>query len=203
MSVLTLRERQLLEFLATYIRQNGFSPSVRLISQAMSYRSNSPVQVYLDRLEAKGWIYREKGRARTVRLLKSLDEPEGVFLKGTIAAGGVVESFPVQSPDPIQVPASLNKPGNYALQVIGDSMIEAHICSGDYVILRSVSDIQALKPGSIVAACVEGEGTTLKHFYLKDDRVILKPANPRFNDIEKDATRVQIQGALVGVWREY
>ncbi len=68
---------------------------------------------------------------------------------------------------------------------------------------RTINDARALKPGSIVAAHVEGEGTPLKHFYLKAGRAILKPANDQFPDIEKDATRIQIQGVLVGVWREY
>jgi repressor LexA len=203
MSALTCRERQLLHFLDSYIQQNGFSPSVRLIREAMGYRSNSPVQVYLDRLEQKGVIYREKGKARTVRLTNSMEQPEGVFLKGTIAAGGVVESFPEQSTEPMQLPELFNKPGNYALRVMGDSMIEAHICSGDYVILRPVWDVQTLKPGSIVAARVEGEGTTLKHFYLKADRALLKPANANFPTYEADASRVYVQGVLVGVWREY
>jgi len=203
MSALTHRERQLLDFLDSYIQQHGFSPSVRLIREAMGYRSNSPVQVYLDRLEQKGFIYREKGKARTVRLLNSSEATEGVFLKGTIAAGGVVESFPQQSTEPLQLPEPFNKPGNYVLEVIGDSMIESHICSGDYVILRPVADVQALKPGSIVAARVEGEGTTLKHFYLKGDRAFLKPANSNFKTHEEDATRVQVQGVLVGVWRQY
>ncbi|MDX2244902.1 MAG: transcriptional repressor LexA [Leptolyngbyaceae cyanobacterium bins.302] len=203
MSALTHRERQLLNFLKSYIQENGFSPSVRLIREAMGYRSNSPVQVYLDRLEQKGAIYREKGKARTVRLHPAFEQPEGVFLKGTIAAGGVVESFPEQSSEPIQLPERFNKPGNYALEVMGDSMIESHICSGDYVILRPVADVQTLKPGSIVAARVEGEGTTLKHFYLKEGRAFLKPANSNFRTFETDATRVQVQGVLVGVWREY
>lgn len=202
MSALNQRERQLLDFLKSYIQQHGFSPSVRLMREAMGYRSNSPVQVYLDRLEQKGKIYREKGKARTVRLMESHEQLEGVFLKGTIAAGGVVESFPDQSTDPIELPAPLNKPGNYVLRVLGDSMIDAHICSGDLVILRPVTDAQILKPGSIVAACVEGEGTTLKRFYLKGDRALLEPANSNFRTYEADAARVQVQGVLVGVWRE-
>ncbi len=203
MSALTHRERQLLAFLDDYIQQNGFSPSVRLIREAMGYRSNSPVQVNLDRLEQKGYIYREKGKARTVRLMTTDASPAGVFLKGTIAAGGVVESFPVPSTEPLQLPEPFNQQGNYVLEVIGDSMIESHICSGDFVVLRPVVDVQALKPGSIVAARVEGEGTTLKHFYLRGDRAFLKPANANFQTHEEDATRVQVQGVLIGVWRQY
>lgn len=206
MSALNRRERQLSDFLQAYIHQYGFSPTICLMKEALGYRSNSPVQNLLDRLEKQGIIEREKGSARTVRLLVRSDRPVkpevGVFLQGTIAAGGVVEAFTDSPPEPTQIPVPFGKSDSYALKVLGDSMLGAHICSGDYVILCPVLDARSLKPGSIVAAHVAGEGTTLKHFYLKDDRVVLQPANPNFPVIEKDATLVQVQGVLVGVWRE-
>jgi repressor LexA len=207
MAALSMRERQLIDYLEAFVKENAYPPSIRLIRQAMSYRSNSPVQVYLDRLEEKGYIAREKGKARTIRLLKSLTHPEdefqGIFLQGTIAAGGVVESFTECAPEPVQVPDIYNKPGNYALKVIGDSMIGSHICSGDIVVLRPEPDVRSLKPGRIVAARVEGQGVTLKHFYLKGDRVTLQPANPDFEPITENASLVQVQGVLVYVSREY
>lgn len=205
MSALTRRERQLFDFLKLYIQQHGFPPTVRLMQEGLNYRSNSPIQHLLNRLEAKGFIIREKGRARTIRLLKERNQPlepqKRILLQGTIAAGGVVEAFPDCSPEPLQIPTPSNRADYYALKVLGDSMIRANIRSGDYVILCPVTDVRSLKPGSIVAAHVEGEGTTLKHFYLQDEKVILQPANPKFPVIEKDATLVQVQGALVAVWR--
>jgi repressor LexA len=86
---------------------------------------------------------------------------------------------------------------------MGDSMIGACICDGDIVILRQEKDVQSLRPGSIVAARVEGEGVTLKHFYQKGSQVTLQPANPAYKARQEHADRVQIQGVLVGVIRQY
>ena len=80
-------------------------------------------------------------------------------------------------------------------------MIEDLIAEGDVVIMQPVPDPEQLKNGLIVAACVEGQGTTLKRFYRKGERVTLKPANPKYIPIEVMAKSVQVQGVLVGVWR--
>jgi repressor LexA len=82
-------------------------------------------------------------------------------------------------------------------------MIEDLIAEGDFVIMRPVPDPEQLKNGLIVAARVDGHGTTLKRFYRQGDRVTLKPANPKYEPIEVMATSVQVQGVLVGVWRNY
>ena len=82
-------------------------------------------------------------------------------------------------------------------------MIEDMIAEGDVVIMRPVPDPEELKNGLIVAARVEGHGTTLKRFYRKGERVTLKPANPKYRPIEVTAKSVQVQGVLVGVWRGY
>ncbi len=82
-------------------------------------------------------------------------------------------------------------------------MIEDHIADGDLVILCPVAEPDKVKNGTIVAARVEGHGTTLKRFYRRSDRVILKPANVKYKPIEAPAEEVQLQGTLVGVWRNY
>jgi repressor LexA len=82
-------------------------------------------------------------------------------------------------------------------------MIEDLIAEGDLVIMRPISDPEQLKNGLIVAARVEGHGTTLKRFYRKGEQVMLKPANPKYKPIEVMANSVQVQGVLVGVWRDY
>ena len=145
---------------------------------------------------------------RTLQILHNPNRASGVYLLGTIAAGGVVESFTEQftdyEPEELDVPDKFRKSGNYALRVIGDSMIDAHICPNDIVILRPESDPQRLKPGSIVAARVEGEGVTLKHFYQKGNHITLMPANPNYPPIEiEDASRVKVQGVLVGMFRDF
>ncbi|MCL6435320.1 MAG: transcriptional repressor LexA [Leptolyngbyaceae cyanobacterium HOT.MB2.61] len=204
MAPLKRLEKELFDWIVEYNREHGHAPTIRQMVDAMGLKSNSPIQNRLQKLKEKGYIAWEKGRMRTVQILRSFDQGEGVYVLGTIAAGGVVESFTDHEPEFLDVPAKLRKPGNYALRVIGDSMIDAHICPNDIVILRPETDPQKLKPGSIVAARVEGEGVTLKHFYQKGSHVRLMPANPNYQPIEvEDASRVQIQGVLVGVFRDY
>ncbi|HYE72771.1 MAG TPA: S24 family peptidase, partial [Blastocatellia bacterium] len=95
----------------------------------------------------------------------------------------------------------LLQPQYFALRVTGDSMIEALIAPGDVVIMKPVADPKSLKNGTIVAAMVEGHGTTLKHFHRKGNKVTLKPANAKYSPIDVSASQVQVQGSLVGVWR--
>jgi repressor LexA len=101
------------------------------------------------------------------------------------------------------VSSTFRKPGHFALRVIGDSMIEDLIAEGDFVIMRPVPDPEQLKNGLIVAARVEGHGTTLKRCYRNGVQVTLKPANSKYQPIEVMANSVQVQGVLVGVWRNY
>jgi repressor LexA len=204
MQPLTRIEQQLLDWLIEYIKDHGHAPSIRQMAEAMQLKSNSPIQHRLERLKQKGYLTWERGKMRTLQLLNQATQQTGVYLLGTIAAGGVVESFTEHEPEPLDVPEKFRKTGNYALRVIGDSMIDAHICPNDIVILRPESDPQRLKPGSIVAARVEGEGVTLKHFYQKGNHVTLMPANPNYPPIEiEDASRVKIQGVLVGMFRDF
>jgi repressor LexA len=200
---LTSREQELFDWLVAYIEDHGYSPTIRQMVEAMRLKANAPIQHRLRQLKNKGYLDWEPNKMRTLRILHRPERASGVYLLGTIAAGGVVESFTDYEPEILDVPEKLRRTENYALRVIGDSMINAHICSNDIVILRPVSSPQELKPGSIVAARVEGEGVTLKHFYQKGDRVTLMPANPNYQPIEVDASQVQIQGVLVGMVRDY
>jgi repressor LexA len=205
MQPLTRLEQHLFDWLIKYLKAHGHAPSIRQMVEAMELKSNSPIQHRLEGLKAKGYVSWEKKKMRTLQILCDPNQDaDGVFLLGTIAAGGVVESFTEHEPERLDVPEKLRKAGNYALRVVGDSMIDAHICPNDIVILRPENDPQRLKPGSIVAARVEGEGVTLKHFYLKDNHITLMPANPNYPPIEvEDASRVQIQGVLVGMFRDF
>jgi repressor LexA len=202
---LNSREQKVFDWLVSYIDEHGYAPSIRQMVEALGFRSNSPVQLHLDRLKNKGYVAWEKGRMRTLQILLRPDRNDGVYLLGAIAAGGVVESFTDHQPELLlDLPQKFKKPGNYALRVMGDSMINAHILPEDIVILRPEVNPQQLKPGSIVAARVEGEGVTLKHFYQKGNQVTLMPANPEYPAIEvEDASRVHIQGVLVGMFRDY
>ncbi|HEY9668212.1 MAG TPA: transcriptional repressor LexA [Coleofasciculaceae cyanobacterium] len=198
MEPLTEAQKQLYEWLVDYIRTSQHAPSIRQMMRAMNLRSPAPVQSRLEHLRAKGYIDWTEGKARTIRILA--DASTGVPVLGAIAAGGLVEPF-TDSVEHLDVTPVFRQPGNFALRVTGDSMIEDLITDGDVVIMRPISDPEQLKNGLIVAARVEGYGTTLKRFYRTGDQVMLKPANPKYQPIEVAASSVQVQGVLVGVWR--
>jgi len=196
MEPLTQAQQELYDWLVTYIRENRHSPSIRQMMREMKLKSPAPVQSRLDHLRKKGYIDWNEGQARTIRILK---EEQGVPIFGAIAAGSMVEAFTdvVEHFDPMSISF---KGSDFALRVIGDSMIEALIDSGDIVIMRKVQDPKRVRNGTIVAARVESN-TTLKYYYFNEGKVVLKPANPRFDPMEYPAEEVSIDGELVGVWR--
>lgn len=200
MEPLTEAQQQLYNWLIEYIRTSQHAPSIRQMMRGMNLRSPAPVQSRLEHLRAKGYIDWTEGKARTIRILAHANT--GVPVLGAIAAGGLVEPF-TDTDEQLDVSPLLRQPGNFALRVIGDSMIEDLIAEGDFVIMRPIPDPEQLKNGLIVAARVEGHGTTLKRFYRQGEYVTLKPANPKYKPIEVMAKSVQVQGVLVGVWRDY
>ena len=199
MESLTTAQQELYDWLVGYIRENRHSPSIRQMMRAMKLKSPAPVQSRLEHLRAKKYIDWTEGKARTIRILQ---ESLGLPIVGTIAAGSMVEVFPEanHTEDRLDLTSLSFKSDDFALKVNGDSMIEALIDSGDIVIMRKVLDQSRIRNGTIVAARVEST-TTLKYYYLEEDRVILKPANPNYDPMEYAAEDVDIQGRLVAVWR--
>jgi repressor LexA len=200
MERLTEAQQELYEWLKEYITIHQHSPSIRQMMQAMKLKSPAPIQSRLEHLRNKGYIEWTEGKARTVRILNSFKQ--GVPILGTIAAGGLIEPFTdaVDYVDFSDVPLPKK---TYALRVTGDSMIEDFIADGDLVFLQPVLEPDQLKNGTIVAARVDGYGSTLKRFYRNADYITLKPANQKYSPIKVTAIQVQVQGSLVGVWRGY
>ncbi len=201
MEKLTPAQRQLYDWLVDYIRSSQHSPSIRQMMQAMGLKSPAPIQSRLDYLRSKGYIDWTTGKARTIRILRA--PSQGIKVLGTIAAGGLVEPFTDDATEQLDLMEILHEPDYFALRVVGDSMIDALITEGDVVIMRSPKNPESVKDGKIVAAQVEGDGTTLKYYYRNGEVVTLKPANINYQDIRIPARQVQIQGVLVGVWRCY
>jgi repressor LexA len=200
MESLTQAQQELYEWLAEYIKIHQHSPSIRQMMQAMNLKSPAPIQSRLEHLRTKGYIEWTEGKARTIRILHPTKQ--GIPILGTIAAGGLIEPF-TDAVDHLDF-SNLTLPAKtYALRVTGDSMIEDLIADGDVVFLLPVPEPDHLKNGTIIAARVDGYGTTLKRFYRNGDRVTLKPANRKYNPIEVSAVQVQVQGSLIGVWRDY
>ena len=200
LEALTPAQQELYEWLSGFIQEHRHSPSIRQMMEAMGLRSPAPVQSRLRHLQQKGWITWQEGQARTLQLLGEASRA-GIPVLGSVAAGGLIESFDdVQ--EHLDLQPLLERQGLFALTVNGDSMEDAHIADGDVVLMEPINDLQRLKPGSIVSALVAGSGTTLKHFHREGNQVRLEAANPRYKPITLPAEQVTLQGKLVAVWRQ-
>ncbi|PSB58694.1 transcriptional repressor LexA [Chamaesiphon polymorphus] len=197
---LTKAQQELYDWLVDYIREHQHAPSIRQMMQAMNLKSPAPIQSRLEHLRSKGFIEWAEGKARTIKILKYA--ASGVPIYGTIAAGGLVEPF-TDVADKLDLSPIFHQSDYFALQVMGDSMIEDSIVEGDMAIMQPVKDSADVKNGTIVAARVEGQGTTLKRYHRQGEQVTLQPANAKYKPIEAEAHLVQLQGILVGVWRGY
>ena len=166
---------------------------------AMGLKSPAPIQSRLKHLQEKGYISWQEGKARTLKLIDEI--VEGVPIMGSVAAGGLIETYSdVQ--DNLDVSDVINKKNVFALTVNGDSMIDACIADGDMVLMEPMKDAINLRNGTIVSAMVPGLGTTLKYFFKRDGKVFLEAANPAYKPIELNLGEVVIQGKLLAVWRK-
>ncbi|MGK7956309.1 MAG: transcriptional repressor LexA [Crocosphaera sp.] len=200
MEPLTPAQKELYDWLIKYIHDNQHAPSIRQMMKAMNLRSPAPVQSRLERLRNKGYIDWTEGKARTLRILHH--QPKGIPVLGAIAAGGLVEPF-TDEQERLDLSHLLQDSNYWGLRVTGDSMIEDLITDGDLAIMRSLTPDETLKNGEIVAARVQGVGTTLKRYYQKGEMVMLKPSNLNYQPIEVKANQIEVQGILIGVWRGY
>lgn len=197
---LTVAQQELYDWIVEFLADHGHAPSIRQMMEAMGLRSPAPIQSRLRYLKKKGWIKWQPGQARTLQL--NIAPPTGIPVWGAVSAGGLVEPFP-DVKEHLDLQMLLNEENVFALTVCGDSMIGAHITSGDVVVMKPVTDIHSLPNGTIVSAMVSGEGaTTLKFFYGGGPTIRLEPANPAYESIVLPAERVVIQGRLVAVWRQ-
>jgi repressor LexA len=197
---LTKVQQELYDWLVEYIRENQHAPSIRQMMMAMGLRSPAPIQSRLEHLRNKGFIQWAEGQARTIQILKH--STSGIPVLGAIAAGGLVEPY-ADEVERLDISSFFQGMNHFALRVTGDSMIEDMIAEGDMVIMEPVANAKTVKNGTIVAARVDGQGTTLKHYHISGDKVTLKPANSKYKPIQAPAEQVELQGTLVGIWRGY
>jgi repressor LexA len=206
---LTKRQKDFLEFLEGFLEKKGYSPSYEEIAEALDLASLATVHKHIVALEAKQYLKRGFNQSRSLEISpKYYDEqrqhrptPAGVEvpLLGRIAAGAPVEAIAGQ--DTLNFADFVGDPGTYALQVRGESMIEDHICDGDYVLVEKVAEA---RDGDIVVALVDGMETTLKRFYPEPgDRVRLQPANASMKPIYVAKESLTIQGKVLAVLRKY
>lgn len=205
--VLYRKERDVLEYLAQFQKQYGYSPTLSEIAKATNHKSNSTIHSIIRSLVEKGYVQKVDGNTRVLKIIdqKAADgligQPPSMELPlmGFIAAGKPLE--PHTDPNAtFQVSASMisGKKTAYVLQIKGDSMIEDGILDGDYAVIEKT---EVASNGDIVVALVDDNLATLKKYYKEGDKVVLKPANSSMEPIYPNT--LKIQGLCVGVVRKF
>lgn len=226
--MLTAKQRELIVFIQQRLEETGISPSFEEMKEALDLKSKSGVHRLISALEERGFLRRLPNRARALEVIREpgdttpsrgpaasdnvvpmpaprATQPEPANdvielpLHGRIAAGAPIEALEGQSTLP--VPAALLGPGeHYALEVSGDSMIEAGIFDGDFALVRRTD---SARDGEIVVALVRGEEATLKYLRKEGGQVRLDPANAAYDPQYYRPDEVQVQGKLAGLLRRY
>ena len=196
---LTEAQNELYQWIRNYLREFQHSPSIRQMMQAMRLKSPAPIQSRLKHLQEKGYIKWQEGKARTLQIVDEI--VEGVPILGSVAAGGLIETYS-DIHENLDITELFRKKNVFALTVNGDSMIDACIADGDMVLMEPITDSYFLKNGTIVSALVPGLGTTLKYFVKRDNKIFLEAANPNYESIELNEDNVVFQGKLLAVWRK-
>lgn len=224
---LTRRQKQVLDFLARFINRHGYSPSFEEIGESLGLSSIATVHKHVENLERKGFIRRGYNQSRSIDVIAMpgqvplqktawraqgqappnlpatppVQAPPLEFpLLGRIAAGRPVEAFPAAETFSMdEFAASDGK--IFVLKVKGDSMVDDHICDGDYILVQRAENATN---GEIVVALVGGSEATLKRFFREPGgNVRLQPANSQMDPIFIPSSEVQVQGRVIGVLRKY
>jgi repressor LexA len=202
MQELTERQRQVLDFIKEQVREKGYPPSVREIGDAVGLRSSSTVHGHLKRLESKGYIRRDPTKPRAIEILDD-EMAESQIIEDLIAVpvvGNVTAGQPILAVENVEdyfpLPRDFaSDEAAFMLRIQGDSMIEAGILDGDYVVVRQQPNAEN---GDIVVALLEDEAT-VKRFFKEPDHIRLQPENPVYDPII--TTDAQILGKVIGVLR--
>jgi repressor LexA len=205
---LTKRQKDVLDFIAGFVEENGYSPSYEEIAQALNLASLATVHKHITALAEKKYLQRGANQSRSVdissrylqehrrqRQKTALEIP----LLGRIAAGVPVEAIEQQAT--LSFAEFLGNSDNFALEVRGESMIEDHICDGDLVLIERVQDF---RDGDIVVALVGGNDASLKRIYREPRNMIrLQPANAAMKPMYYPANEIEVQGRLLAVLRKF
>ncbi|MBT8488273.1 MAG: transcriptional repressor LexA [Gemmatimonadetes bacterium] len=200
---LTKRQKEILDYIESFIDDQGYAPSFEEIAEHFGYSSLATVHEHLSNLERKGYIRKSYNESRSIELVShETDTPVlELPLLGSVAAGLPIEA--VQDNETLAVPPDMvsRRRDNYVLRVEGNSMIEEQIRDGDYIVVQAQ---ESAEDGQMVVALVSDEAATVKKLYREaGNRIRLQPANPTMQPIFADASDVRIQGVVVGVIRKY
>ena len=196
---LTKRQREIFDYIGTYLSKHGYPPTVREIGKAVGLHSSSTVHAHLSKLESLGVLRRDPSKPRALEVMvqraKKAVRPSGLPLVGQVAAGE-----PILAEENIEeyldVPDVIGgEDGDYILRVRGESMIDAGILDGDFVVVRPA---ERGRDGEIVVAMIENEAT-VKRFFREKDQIRLQPENKSMKPIRTRDAR--LLGRVVGVFR--
>ncbi len=198
--MLTTQEHNTLQFIRHYLAQYGYAPKFREIGLAIGVNSQGTVHRYVQSLQEKGYIDREKGNARGMSLVElPLVRPPTIPLVGKIAAGLPIEA--IEDTQELNLAEMFMGPELFALRVSGDSMMDAGILDNDYVIIKKQP---VANDGDIVVAMIDKVEATLKRFKRTSQwEVALIPENADMETMVYAAERINIHGILVGQMRSY
>jgi repressor LexA len=206
MTELTDRQRQVLEFIDGEIRSRGYPPSVREIGEAVGLSSSSTVHAHLAALQDKGYLRRDPTKPRALELIFESGSGAAVErrpvrhipLVGDVAAGtGVLAAENIE--ETVPMPEDFTGSGSlFMLKVRGESMIDAGILDGDYVVVRQQPNAD---PGDVVVAGIPGDEATVKTFHRRRGKIALQPSNPDFDEMVFDPSEVTIYGKVVSLLR--
>lgn len=194
------REQSVYDYIASTIRENGYSPSVRDIKEALGFKSTSTVHMYLEKLEERGLLHKVSGKSRTLRLgtEEAKSSPVRIPILGDVAAGEL--TFAEENYDgyiDFCVGAGVDRELLFALYVKGESMKDAGILDGDMLVVERTDYAEN---GEIVVALVENE-TTVKRYFKENGKFRLQPHNDAFKPIILDS--VMIIGRVIAAMRTY
>lgn len=194
---LTERQQSVYDFIKGKIVNRGYGPTVREIGEHLSIRSPNGVMCHLRALERKEMIKRTANKSRAIELTEPIGRQpvdKGLPLSGRVAAGACTIAY--EQNDRIDFGDMFHRDDRFALEVTGDSMIDAHIADGDYVIVQKQSYAY---PGQIVVAQTLEHEATLKYWFPESGRIRLQPANNRMAPIFVD--QATVMGVVIGVVR--
>jgi len=212
---LTKRESEILRALARWVREHSYPPTIREIGEMVGFSSTRTTFDYLNRLEEMGYIRRQRDRSRAIEIVRDLDLDDGspdsaltdskgryaIPILGEVAAGAPITSERPVEGELILDPSMVPDERTFMLKVRGESMIDAHICDGDLIVVQPKAEA---RDGEIVVVRIEGE-ITLKRFYRRDGYVELIPENSSMASIIITPTteNAAVVGKLLGVVRRY
>lgn len=195
---LTKKQKEVLDFITEYVRENGYSPTQKEIQENFGFKSLGSVQDYIRYLTNGGYLSNDSHSVRGLMPATVQQNSEEIPLLGHIAAGVPIEA--IENTDMISVPTHMLGRGKYyALKVKGESMIEEGILNGDVAIIKHQNQADN---GQIVVAVVENE-TTLKKYFKRSKQIELHPANSTMKPIIVKDKECEIRGLLVGLIRTY